>query len=157
MNLISQKPTFPNSNSTRNQVDEEHFVDVLPPNHYYLLFYYDMQLKYWKEGKIDFFLSTIKRICCPLSPIPWTVLSTVLPLAYLAYSGGQKCWDLFSDISKSSDLSPFTPNKVEFFQMGGKYCFFFGHNIAGVGGGGSGAKTRWAQSWSKKLSLRAES
>ena len=40
-----QKPAFPNSNSTRNQVDEEQFVDVLPPNHYlfihlfiYLLF-----------------------------------------------------------------------------------------------------------------------
>ena len=36
-----QKPTFPNSNSTRNQVDEEHFVDVLPLRHYlfiYLLF-----------------------------------------------------------------------------------------------------------------------
>ena len=36
-----QKPTFPNSNSTRNQVDEEHFVGVLPLRHYlfiYLLF-----------------------------------------------------------------------------------------------------------------------
>ena len=29
-----QKPTFPNSNSTRNQVDEEHYVDVLPANGY---------------------------------------------------------------------------------------------------------------------------
>ena len=25
-----EKPTFPNSNSTRNQVDENHYVDVLP-------------------------------------------------------------------------------------------------------------------------------
>ena len=132
-------------------------MDVLPPNHYYLLFYYDIQLKYWEEGKIDFFLSTMKRSCCPLSPIPWTVLSTVLPLAYLAYSGGQKCWDLFSDISKSSDLSPSTPNKVEFFQMGGNYCFFWPQYCLGGGGGRSGETTRWAHSWSKKLSLRAES
>ena len=29
-----QKPTLPNSNSTRNQEDEDDFVDVLPPNHY---------------------------------------------------------------------------------------------------------------------------
>ena len=29
-----QKPILPNSNSTRNQVDEDDFVDVLPLNHY---------------------------------------------------------------------------------------------------------------------------
>ena len=28
-----QKPAFPNSNSTRNQVDEDPLRDVLPPNH----------------------------------------------------------------------------------------------------------------------------
>ena len=39
-----QKLTFPNSNSTRNQVDEEHFVDVLPLNRY--LFIYFIYLKY---------------------------------------------------------------------------------------------------------------
>ena len=33
-----QKPAFPNSNSTRNQVDEEQFVDVLPPNHYLFIY-----------------------------------------------------------------------------------------------------------------------
>ena len=33
-----QKPTFPNSNSTGNQVDEDYFVDVLPPNHYLLAY-----------------------------------------------------------------------------------------------------------------------
>ena len=35
-----QKPTFPNSNSTRNQVDEEPLfaVDVLPLNRYFLFF-----------------------------------------------------------------------------------------------------------------------
>ena len=33
-----QKPTFPNFNSTRSQVGltKDHFVDVLPPNHYLL-------------------------------------------------------------------------------------------------------------------------
>ena len=37
-----------------------------------------------KQGKIDFFLSTIKRnrSYCPLRPIPSAVLSTILPLAY---------------------------------------------------------------------------
>ena len=29
-------------------------------------------------------------------------------------NGGQKCWDLSSDITKTSDPSPPTPNKVEF-------------------------------------------
>ena len=33
------------------------------------------------------FLSTIKRCYCLLSPIPSAVLSTILPLAYLAYVG----------------------------------------------------------------------
>ena len=32
----------------------------------------------------------------------------------LDYNGGQKCWDLSGDISKTSDPSPPTPNKVEF-------------------------------------------
>ena len=36
-----QKQTFLNSNSTRNQVDEEHYVDVLPPNRHY---YYYMHM-----------------------------------------------------------------------------------------------------------------
>ena len=30
------------------------------------------------------------------------------------YNGGQKCWDLSNDITKTSDPSPPTPNKVEF-------------------------------------------
>ena len=33
-----QKPTFRNSNSTRNQVDEEHFVDVLPLTIYLFIY-----------------------------------------------------------------------------------------------------------------------
>ena len=30
------------------------------------------------------------------------------------YSGGKKCWDLSSDISKNSDLFPPTSNYVKF-------------------------------------------
>ena len=33
-----RKPTFRNSNSTRNQVDEEHFVDVLPLTNYLFIY-----------------------------------------------------------------------------------------------------------------------
>ena len=31
-----------------------------------------------------------------------------------SYNGGQKCWDLSSDITKTSEPSPPTANKVEF-------------------------------------------
>ena len=34
-----QKPALPNSNSTRNQVDEDDFVDALPPNHYLFILF----------------------------------------------------------------------------------------------------------------------
>ena len=34
-----QKPILPNSNSTRNQVDEDDFVDVLPLNHYLFILF----------------------------------------------------------------------------------------------------------------------
>ena len=34
-----QKPTLPNSNSTRNQVDEDDFVDVLPLNHHLFILF----------------------------------------------------------------------------------------------------------------------
>ena len=44
---------------------------------------FDLQQKQTTKGNIDF-LSTIKRSYCPLSPIPPAVLSTILPLAYLA-------------------------------------------------------------------------
>ena len=40
-----QKPTFPNSNTTRNRIDEEPLWDVLSPNHHhhhhYYYYYYD--------------------------------------------------------------------------------------------------------------------
>ena len=55
-------------------------------------------------------------------------------------NGGQKCWDLSTDITKTSDPSPPTPNKVEFGAKWVKRSAFFGHNIArGRWGGGDDA------------------
>ena len=52
------------------------------------------------------------------------------PIRSTAYNGGQKCWDLSSDITKTSDLSPLTPNKVEFGAKWVKMSALFGHIIA---------------------------
>ena len=41
------------------------------------------------------------------------IIHSVMPVCRIN-NGDQKCWNLFSDISKSSDPSPSTPNKVEF-------------------------------------------
>ena len=41
------------------------------------------------------------------------------------YNGGQKCWDLSSDVTKSSDPSPPTPNKVGFGANWVKMSAFF--------------------------------
>ena len=61
--------------------------------------------------------------------------------ACIYYNGGQKCWDLSSDITKTSDPSPPTPNKVEFGAKWVKLSAFLGHNIArGSGGGGGGQR-----------------
>ena len=38
----------------------------------------------------------------------------VFSLLLYNHKEGQKCWDLSSDISKTSETSPPTPNKVEF-------------------------------------------
>ena len=54
------------------------------------------------------------------------------------YNGGQKCWDISSDITKTSDPSPPTPNKVEFGAKWVKMSAFFGHNIARGSGGTTG-------------------
>ena len=54
------------------------------------------------------------------------------------YNGGQKCWDLSSDITKASDPSPPTPNEVEFGAKWVKLRAFFGHNIARGSGGDDG-------------------
>ena len=56
----------------------------------------------------------------------------------ITYNGGQKCWDLSSDITKTCDPSPPTPNKVEFAAKWVKMSAFFGHNIARGSGGTTG-------------------
>ena len=51
------------------------------------------------------------------------------------YSGGQKCWDLSSDITKTSDPSSPTPNKVEFCAKWVEMSVFLGTtSLGGVGG-----------------------
>ena len=65
------------------------------------------------------------------------------------YNGGQKCWDLCSDITKTSDPSPPTPNKVEFGSEWVKMSAFFGQTIAGGSGGDDGMNPKL----SKNLSL----
>ena len=72
----------------------------------------------------------------------------------VVYNGGQKCWDLSSDITKTSDPSPPTPNKVGFGANWVKMSAFFCHNIArGSGGGDDGMNPKP----NKKLSFEAES
>ena len=51
------------------------------------------------EWRLNLYFGTQKK--CPFPGIEAT-------------TGGQKCCNLFSDISETSDLSPPTPNKVEF-------------------------------------------
>ena len=71
---------------------------------------------------------------------------------------GQQCWDLFSDITKTSYPSPPAPNQVEFWAPWVEMNAFFGHNIAGRGGGGGGGRgNRMNPKPIKKLSLVAES
>ena len=69
------------------------------------------------------------------------------------YNGGQKCWDLSSDITKTSDPSPPTPNKVEFGAKWVKLSAFFSRNIARGGWGDDGMNPKP----NKKMSLGAES
>ena len=70
-------------------------------------------------------------------------------------NGGQKCWDLSSDITKTSDPSPPTPNKVEFGAKWVKLSAFFCHNIAR--GRGGGKDDGMNPKPNRKLSLGAES
>ena len=71
------------------------------------------------------------------------------------YSGGQKCWDLSSDITKTSDSSPPTPNKVEFGAKWGTLSAFLATTLLEeVGGGGDDGMNPKPN---KKLSLGAES
>ena len=82
----------------------------------------------------------------------------VVPMLFCAFAciydnGGQKCWDLSSDITKTSDPSPPTPNKVEFGAKWVKLSAFLGHNTARGSGGDNGMNPKP----NKKLSLGAES
>ena len=56
----------------------------------------------------------------------------------LFYNGGQKCWDLSSDITKTSDPSPPTPNKVEFGAKWVKLSAFLATTLLGEVGGTMG-------------------
>ena len=73
------------------------------------------------------------------------------------YSGGQKCWDLSSDITKTSDSSPPTPNKVEFGAKWGTLSAFLATTLLEEVGGGGGDDDGMNPKPNKKLSLGAES
>ena len=78
-----------------------------------------------------------KAVAFPFSA-KLTILGEPMELVFdFGYNGGQKCWDLSSDITKTSDPSPPTPNKVEFGAKWVKMSAFFGHNIARGSGGGA--------------------
>ena len=67
-------------------------------------------------------------------------------------NGGQKCWDLSSDITKTSDPSPPTPNKVEFGAKWVKLSAFLATTLLGeVGAGGRQGEPKAAQ----KIVLRS--
>ena len=53
----------------------------------------------------------------------------------MTYNGHQKCWDLSSDITKTSDPSPPTPNKVEFGAKWVKMSAFLATTLLGEVGG----------------------
>ena len=53
----------------------------------------------------------------------------------ITYNGGQKCWDLSTDITKTSDPSPPTTNKVEFGAKWVKMSAFLATTLLGEVGG----------------------
>ena len=55
-----------------------------------------------------------------------------------SYNGGQKSWDLSSDVTKTSDPSPPTPHKVEFGAKWAKMSAFLATTLLYRGGGGGG-------------------
>ena len=69
------------------------------------------------------------------------------------FNGGQKCWDLSSDITKTSDPSPPTPNKVEFGAKWVKLSAFLATTLLGEVGGDDGMNPKP----NKNLSLGTES
>ena len=52
------------------------------------------------------------------------------------FNGGQNCWDLSSDISKTSDLFPPTSNNVLILSKMGRNESSLGRNITWEGSGG---------------------
>ena len=74
------------------------------------------------------------------------------------YNGGQKCWDLFSDISKSSEPSPSTLHIVEFWAnwWNRNDCFYWPQHCCG-GEGGGWEDDEMSPKPIKKLSLGAKS
>ena len=74
----------------------------------------------------------------PPHPLPYKLLRNFANLS--SYNGGQKCWDLSSDIIKTSDPSPPTPNKVELGAKWVKISALFGHHIARGSGWGVGGR-----------------
>ena len=77
----------------------------------------------------------------PPGPLPWIHHWTVIfricspGWSYSTYNGGQKCWDLSSDITKTSDPSPPTPNKAEFCAKWVKMSAFLATTLLGGVGG----------------------
>ena len=66
------------------------------------------------------------------------------------YNAGQKCWDPSSDITKTSDPSPSTPNKVEFGAKWVQLGAFLATTLLGEVGG------RWDEpKGERKIVLRS--
>ena len=81
----------------------------------------------------------------------WRVLINSSLHSYHTEVGGHKCWDLSSDISKTNDPSPPTPNKVEFWTPWVEMSAFLATKLLGQWGD-DGMSPKWI----KKLSLKTE-
>ena len=66
----------------------------------------------------------------------WRVLINSSLHSYHTEVRGHKCWDLSSDISKTNDPSPPTPNKVEFWTPWVEMSAFLATKLLGQWGGG---------------------
>ena len=77
----------------------------------------------------------LKRVVKACSRFYACISSLLIKPTIHTYNGGQKCWDLSSDITKTSDSSPPTPNKVEFGAKWGKLSAFLATTLLGEVGG----------------------
>ena len=80
----------------------------------------------------------LKRVVKACSRFYACISSLLIKPTIHTYNGGQKCWDLSSDITKTSDSSPPTPNKVEFGAKWGKLSAFLATTLLGEVGGTMG-------------------